>query len=193
MRQKYMIDGMAPTGAAWGVATTGILGWIARISAIVVGVAFLLVTFVVSIPALLLAAPAHFLRRRLKRPLTWIGSLFTMVVATSIVVGVVFGYALLGHNDKTGTSAWHEMIASMNQPKPNPPPPPQWLRYIPGAAAGYRPAFSPGFGATVMVLAFAIMAEIIGAMFGSLIWGAAWLVVSGWTGRPAGVPRLVDD
>jgi hypothetical protein len=128
----------------------------------------------------------------MRRPLTWIGSLITTVIAASVLVGVFFAYGLLRPNDKTGSSAWHEMIVTTNQPMPNPPPP-RWLRYIPGAAAGYRPALSPGFGATILVLGFAIMAEILGAMFGSLIWGAAWLVVSGWTGRLAGVPRLVDE
>jgi hypothetical protein len=121
------------------VAATGILGWIARISAIIVGVVFLLVTCVVSIPVLLLAALPHVIRRRLKRPLTWVGSLITTVIATSIFVGVFFAYALLRHYDKTGSSAWHEMVVTANQPT-KPPPPPPWLRYIPGAAAGYRPA-----------------------------------------------------
>jgi hypothetical protein len=175
------------------VATTGILGWIGRILAIVFGVAFLLVTCVVSIPILLLAAPAHVIRRRMRRPLTWIGSVITTVIAASILVGIFFAYALLRHNDKTGTSAWHDMIATASQPTPNPPPPPRWLRYFPGATAGYNPKLSPGFGVTIMITAFAIVAEMLGAVLGSIIWFAAWLVVSGWTGRLAGVPGLVDE
>jgi hypothetical protein len=188
-----MIDGMAPTGAVWGVATTGILGWIARIAAIVVGVAVLLVTCVVSIPSLLLAAPAHIIRRRMRRPLTWIGSWIATVIAASVLVGGFFAWALVRHNDKTGTSAWHEIMTTASQPTPNPPPPPRFLRYFPGATIGYNRSLGPGFGATVMVMSLAIAAEMFGAMIGSFIWGSAWLVVSGWTGRLAGVPRLVDE
>lgn len=174
------------------MATTGILGWIARIVAVVLGVAFLLVTCVVSIPILLLAGPAHYIRRRMKRPLTWIGSWITAVIATSLLVGAFFAYVMLRHDDKTGSTVWHDIMVTANQPKPNPPPPPRWLRYVPGAAAGYRP-LTPGFSATILLVTFAIFAEMMGAFIGSLVWGAAWLVVSGWTGRLAGVPRIVDE
>src|SRR5580704_4363768 len=37
MRQKYMIDGMPPTGPAWSVATTGVASWILRGIAVVIG------------------------------------------------------------------------------------------------------------------------------------------------------------
>jgi hypothetical protein len=169
------------------MATTGVLGWIARIAAVLVGVAFLLVTCVVSIPVFVLAYPVHVIRRRMRRPLTWIGSWITTVLAASVLMCVLIGFLLL-HRDKTGATAWHTMTSTANQPQPDVPPP-RILRYFPGATASYHAQpLSPGFASIALLFAFAIMAEMMGAIFGSLIWGGAWLVVSGWTGRLAGVP-----
>jgi hypothetical protein len=170
------------------VATTGILGWIARIAAVVSGVAVLLLTCVLSIPALLLAYPVHVIRRRAGKPLGWMGSWLTTVIAASVLMGVVLVVIMLQHT-KSGTTEWHEMMALQNRPDPGPPPPPpSWLRYVPGAAAGYH---TPTKGATQagMILGFVMLVEIIGGILGSLTWGATWLLVSGWTGRFAFVPE----
>jgi len=183
-----MIDGMAPTGAAWGVATTGILGWIARIAAVVTGVALLVVTCVISIPVLLLAWPAHVIRRRIGRPLGWMGSWLTTVTAAAVLVGVLLVVFVL-QRTRTGMTEWHDIVDAANRANANPPPPPSWLRYLPGAAAGYRATPSTGFSAAGAIFGLVIMAELFGAILGSLAWAGAWLIASGWTGRFALVPE----
>lgn len=185
-----MIDGIAPTGAAWGMATTGILGWIARVLAVLLGLAILTISCVTSIPMLLVAYPVHIIRRRRKgRPLTWVGSWLTTVLVAAILTVVVFAFLLL-QPDRTGATAWHQLVATATQPQPNPPPPPRVLRYFPGATTSYSyHPHSPALATAAFFFAFAITAEFIGACLGSLAWGGAWLVVSGWTGRLAGVRR----
>lgn len=177
------------------MATTGVLGWIARIAAIVLGAAFLIVTCVVSIPVFLLAYPVHVTFRRRRRPLRWVGSWITTVVVTSVLFAAVIGLGLL-HRDKTGETAWHSIAttASQAQSQTTPPPPPQFLKYFPGAAAAYHPQpLSPGASSVATAFGLWMMAEIMGVMLGSLIWAGSWLVVSGWTGRLAGVQMMVDD
>jgi hypothetical protein len=167
------------------VATTGILGKIARIAAVAIGVALLLVTCVVSIPVLLLAWPAHAIRKRMGRPLTWIGSLITTVVVAAVLMGALIAFGML-QRTPAGVTGWHEVITA-SQPTQEAPLP-HWLRYFPGATAGYHP-HSTRFYATGAVFGFAMFAEFLGAVIGSFVWGAAWLVVSGWTGRIAFVPE----
>jgi hypothetical protein len=194
MRQKYMIDGMAPTGPAWGVATTGIGSWILRGIAVALGLVCVVTMTVCTVGAALVVLAvvgiAHRIYRRKGRPLTLFQSYLTAIITTAAIVAVAFA-ATFAHRDKTGKTYWATMVTTADTVSAHPQPQPRILRYLPGG--NIQPAPLPkGANVAFLILGFFITAEMLGGILGSLIWGSAWILVSGWTGRLAGVHRVVD-
>jgi hypothetical protein len=196
MRQKYMIDGMPPTGPAWSVATTGVASWILRGIAVVIGlVCVITMTLGTAGTGLLVLAVlgiAHRNGRRKGRPLTLFQSYLTAVITMSMVVAVAFAVLFSQPEKKSGKTTWESIVASVDTVKPRAHPTPRVLRYLPGA--NIQPAPLPkSANVALLVLGFFMIAEMLGGMLGSLLWASTWILISGWTGRLAGVHEVVDE
>jgi hypothetical protein len=196
MRQKYMIDGIPPTGPAWGVATTGVGSWILRGIAVVIGfvcvVTMTLGTIGAGLVVLAVVGFAHRHRRRKGRPLTLFQSYLTAIITMSILVAAAFAAVFAQPEKKGGKTIWESIVTSADTVRPRPQPTPRVLRYLPGG--NVRPVPLPkSANVALLVFGFFIMAEVFGGILGSLLWGSMWVLVSGWTGRLAGVHRLVDE
>jgi hypothetical protein len=162
-----------------------ILRGIAVVIGLVGVVTSTLVTFGTGLVVLAVLGVVHRSRRRKGRPLTLLQSWLTAVVTMSVIVAA--GFAMLfAHRDHTGKAAWESIIASIDSERPAPQPPPRLLRYLPGAS--FQPVRLPkGANVAFLIFGFFMMTEMFGGVLGSLIWGSIWVLVSGWTGRLAGV------
>lgn len=111
------------------------------------------------------------------------------MLSAAVLTGALLIIVML-RRTPSGATAWHDAMTAARTAASQPPPdPPAWLRHLPGAMAAPHHAPSEGFILVGGVFGLGIFAEFIGAVFGSIAWGAAWLVVSGWTGRFALVPE----
>ena len=196
MRQKYMIDGMPPTGPAWSVATTGVGIWILRGIAIVIGlvcvVTMTVATAGTGLVVLAVVGIVHRFRRQKGRPLTLFQSYLTAIITMTVIVAAAFVALVAQPEHKSGKTVWESIIAAADTVKPRPQQTPRVLRYLPGA--NIQPAPLPkGANVVLMVFGFFMMAEMLGGMLGSLLWGSTWILISGWTGRLAGVHQVVDE
>lgn len=179
------------------MAATSVSGWLLRVLAIALGLACLAAltvgTLGGAIILLAVLAIAHAVRRRAGKPLTLLQSWLTAAAIAAILTAGSFAW-LLSQHDKTGQTRWHTMMAGFERARNQPtPPPPGFLRYLPGG--NVRPAPLPkAANGPVLVFSLLVGCEFIGMILGSLIWGAAWIIVSGWTGRLAGaqVTPLTD-
>lgn len=132
----------------------------------------------------------HTVRRRMGKPLTLVQSWVTAMTAAIVLIAGATGWAL-SQRDQTGTTFWHRTVTAAEQADPNAAPPPAILRYLPG---GYvqPPPLPKAMNGPLMAYSFVFGIGIFGAIIGSLTWGAAWVVVSGWIGRFAGI-GVVDE
>jgi lysylphosphatidylglycerol synthetase-like protein (DUF2156 family) len=196
MRQKYMIDGMPPTGPAWSVATTGVASWILRGIAVVIGLVCVVTMTVATVGTglivLAVLGSVHRSRRRKGRPLTLFQSYLTAVITMTIIVAAAFVVGVAQTDPKSGKTVWASLITTADTLKPRPQPTPRILRFLPGA--NIQPAPLPkSANVALFIVGFFIGAEMLGGMLGSLLWGSTWILVSGWTGRLAGVHQVVDE
>jgi hypothetical protein len=195
MRQKYMIDAGPPTGPAWGVANTGVGSWLVRGLAIVIGLVCVVTMTAATLGTglVMLAVVGIVLRYRRQKghPLTLFQSYLTAIISMSLIVAVAFA-ALFAQREKSGRTNWASLLATVDSAPVHPQPQPRILRYLPGG--NIQPAPLPkSANAAILVVGFFMMAEFVGGFFGSLLWASTWLLISGWTGRLAGVHRVVDE
>jgi hypothetical protein len=175
------------------VTATGIRRGLARIAAILVGIVCLLAMTVMTLGGALIVGAvvgaAYAISRRRGRSLTLLQSWFVTVVTTAIILSAGLGW-FMTMRDKNGSSYWHGFMMAMDTADRHPAPPPRVLRYLPGANVQPRPL--PKAAKTPLTVFGIVMGvELIGILYGSLTWGAGWLLVSGWTGRLAGA-KTVD-
>jgi hypothetical protein len=191
-----MIDGMPPTGPAWSVATTGVASWILRGIAVVTGLVCVITMSVATVGTglvvLVVVGVAHRHRRRKGRPWTLFQSYLTAVITMTIIVAAAFAVLVVQPEPKSGKTVWENIITAADTVKPRAQPTPRILRFLPGA--NVQPVSLPkSANVALLIFGFFIMAEMVGGMLGSLLWGSAWILISGWTGRLAGVHQVVDE
>lgn len=133
---------------------------------------------------------AHTVRRRMGKPLTLLQSWVTAVTVAIVLLVSTMGWAF-SRRDQTGTTLWQRSVTSAEQVDQHPPPPPRFLRYLPGGNVP-PPTLPKAMNGPLMIYSFMFGMGFLGIIIGSLTWGAAWLIVSGWTGRFAGI-GVVDD
>ncbi len=187
---------MPPTGPAWSVATTGVASWILRGIAVVTGlvcvVTMTVATVGTGLVVLAVLGIAHCNRRRKGRPLTLFQSYLTAVITMTIIVAAAFAALVVQPEAKGGKTVWESILTAADTVKPRPQPTPRILRFLPGA--NIQPAPLPKSANTaLLIVGFFIGAEMLGGMLGSLLWGSTWILISGWTGRLAGVHQVVDE
>jgi hypothetical protein len=189
MRQKYMIDAWPPTGAAW---TMVFIRGIAVVIGLVCVVTMTVATVGTGLVVLAVVGIAHRHRRRKGRPLTLFQSYLTAVITMTIIVAAGVAVLVVQPEPKSGKTVWENIITAADTVKPRAQPTPRVLRFLPGA--NIQPVSLPkSANVALLIFGFFIMAEMVGGMLGSLLWGSTWILISGWTGRLAGVHQVVDE
>jgi hypothetical protein len=138
---------------------------------------------------LALVGIVHAVRRRMGKPMTLFASWATAVTVAAVLTTGAMAWAF-SQRDTTGTTVWHRTVTTVEQADQHPPPPPRFLRYLPGAVP--PPPTPKALRGPLMVWGFVLGAGFVAVIVGSMIWGAAWVVASGWTGRFAGI-GVVDE
>jgi hypothetical protein len=153
----------------------------ARVAAVVGGLVVLGLALLISVGtaavALLALGLAAAIQRRRGQRLGVFPALWVAVITMTAVV--LIGIYLLESRVPGG---WEKQRAAMAEAQRlPPPPPPAFLRDLPGGNIP-PPALSPSIAGPLLIFAFFMMGQMLGAVYGVLTWGGVWLLLYGGRG-----------